>query len=51
MPYASAPDPDSAPAPAPASAFLFYALAIINALTNPDLILFFIILFYFCFSL
>jgi hypothetical protein len=49
VPYASAPDP--APDPAPAPAFLFYAIAVINALTNPDLILSYFILFYFCFSL
>jgi len=47
VPYASAPDPDSAPDPAPALAFLLYALAIINALTNPDVILCYFILFYF----
>ncbi len=43
VPYA----PEPAPEPAPAPAFLLYALALINALTNPDLILFYLILFYF----
>jgi hypothetical protein len=42
VPHVSAPDP--------APAFLVFALAIINALIDPDLILFYFVLFHFIFA-